>query len=73
MNDKKPTKDRDWLSQELEKVSQWYNTESDKVIARLESEGKPIGLDGYVEEFAPIKAEVKRRLKLLREKYHAPD
>lgn len=57
------------LSSEIRELFDWEDRESNKVIARLESEGKKLGLDSYPEEFAYIREERNRRWRAILEKY----
>ena len=59
-------------SEEIRELMKWEETESAKVIARLESEGKVLGLDGYPEDFAYIRETRNRRLKDIFAKYNLP-
>ena len=58
---------------EFLEIIKWANEEDDKVIARLEKEGKLRGLDGHVEEFAPIRKEYCQRILALFDKYDLPN
>ena len=57
------------FSKELRDLMEWEEQENEKIFARLKSEGKAIGLDGYPEEFAAIRKERRRRWRELLEKY----
>ena len=57
------------LSKELRELVIWEINEDDKIVARLKAEGKVLGLDGYPEEFAPIRRERERRLAEIFERY----
>ncbi len=57
------------FSKELCDLMEWEEQETEKIFARLKSEGKVIGLDGYPEEFAAIQKERRRRWRELLEKY----
>lgn len=60
------------LQAELRKVYAWHNKEAERVTAELKEKGlyEP-GLDGNTEDYAPITAEGKARMKALIEKYQA--
>lgn len=57
------------FSEEIRGLMEWEEAESEKVIARLKSDGKVLGLDGYPEEFAYIREERNRRWREILEKY----
>ena len=54
---------------ELRQLMEWEEHEMQKVISRLEAEGKVLGLDGHVKDFLPIRRERAHRLKNLFEEY----
>ena len=58
---------------EFNELIKWSNSEEDKVIAKLKSEGAVMGLDGHVEEFLYIRKEECRRLREMAEKYDLPN
>ena len=58
---------------EFNELIKWSNSEEDKVIAKLKSEGAVMGLDGHKEEFLYIRKEECRRLKEMAEKYNLPN
>lgn len=57
------------LSKEIRELMEWEELESKKIIEKLESEGKALGLDGYPEEFAYIRETRNRRWREILEKY----
>lgn len=50
----------------------WANKECDKVLERLNQEGKLVGLDSQSDEFAYIHDERKKRVAALYDKYRLP-
>ncbi len=60
------------LRVELKKLYVWHRGEVERVTAELKEKGlyEP-GLDGNTEDYAPITAEGKARMKALVEKYQA--
>lgn len=60
------------MAAEIIALMDWAHAESDKVIAKLKSEHKVLGLGGHQEEFAYIRETEKRRLKEIVDKYNLP-
>lgn len=60
------------MAEEIIALMDWAHAESDKVIAKLKSENKMLGLGGHQEDFAYIRETEKRRLKEIVEKYNLP-
>ena len=60
------------MAEEIIALMDWAHAESDKVIAKLKSENKMLGLGGHQEDFAYIREAEKRRLKEIVEKYNLP-
>lgn len=57
------------FSEELKGLLEWERIEGEKVLTRLKSEGKVLGLDSYPEEFAYIREKRNQCWKEILEKY----
>lgn len=56
--------------EELEAVYKWYRAEEEKIMDRLQKEGRLFkGLDGHFKDFNPIHIEAKRRIREVGIKY----
>lgn len=59
---------------EREKLSEWYDSECEKIETELKNSGKyVVGLDTNRSAFAPIKEEYQRRFLELYDKYDLPN
>lgn len=57
------------FKKEYNKIIEWGIKETDKVTKILKKEGKLQGLDTNTEEYEPIHAEIKLKIKTLKEQY----
>ena len=60
-------------NEEYQLLTKWANEESEKVHAKLKTEGVLMGLDTNREAYAPIHEEYKRRVLELFDKYNLPN
>lgn len=64
--------DYEQVKREYVSILQWASEECDKVLERLESEHKLVGLDANSEDFAHIHQERKKKVAALYDKYKLP-
>ena len=66
------TENYDLIKEEYISILQWASLEYDKVLDRLQREGKLKGLDSYSEEFSYIRKERQKKVADLYNKYNLP-
>ena len=66
------TTNYDLIKEEYISILQWASLEYDKVLERLQREGKLRGLDSYSEEFSYNRKERQKKVAALYNKYNLP-